>query len=71
MYQGGDDMQTIISVLRSIIGDTSGFWHEFSGSGSYNSYNWDYGMMLEYAFACILLLCVVNWVFRLLRGLFQ
>lgn len=71
MFQGGENMDTVISVLRSIVGDTSGFWHAFEGNGSYNSYAWDYGLMLEYAMACILLLTVVNWVFRLLRGLFQ
>lgn len=63
-------MDSLITSLRQILGSTSGFWHEFQGSGSYNSYNWDYGLMLEYAVAAIVLVTVINWVFRFLKELF-
>lgn len=64
-------LDSLISSLRQILGDTAGFWHEFQSSGSYNSFNWDYGLMLEYAVASIVLVTVINWVFRLLKEIFS
>lgn len=63
-------LDSLITSLRQILGDTSGFWHSFQGSSSYDSYNWDYGMMLEYAVSAIVLITVINWVFRLLKEIF-
>lgn len=62
-------MQTIINALRDIIGiDANTFYHVL------NSYNdnpsWDYGAMLEYACAVMVVLVVITSVFKFLRGVF-
>ena len=66
-------MQTIIQALRDIIGINSDtFYHAFANSsGSYNSYSWDYGAMLEYAVAGMIVLVVISSVFKMLRGFFN
>ena len=71
--QGGEIVQTIIKALRDIIGISSDtFYHAFqSGSGSYNNYTWDYGAMLEYAVAGMIVLVVISSVFKMLRGFFN
>lgn len=57
-------MQTIIESLRQIIG-TADFYNTDSGySGS-----WDYGAMIEYFVAALILCIVVASVFRLLGKL--
>lgn len=55
-------MQTIISALRSILGNAD-FYRQIYGS----NYSWDYGAMLEYFFAGTVLCIVVGWIFRLLK----
>lgn len=53
-------MQTVLQALRELIG-TPDFYIEGSGySGS-----WDYGAMIEYFGALLLVLIVVSSVFRL------
>lgn len=66
-------MQTIIQALRDIIGIGSDtFYHQFqNGSSSYNNYSWDYGAMLEYAVAGMIVLVVISSVFKMLRGFFN
>lgn len=66
-------MQTIIQALRDIIGINSDtFYHVFSNSsGSYSNYSWDYGAMLEYAVAGMIVLVVISSVFKFLRGFFN
>lgn len=59
-------MQTVIQTLREIIG-TPDFYID---NGNYNS-TWDYGAMLEYAIAGMLVLIVVGSVFRIIKGLFE
>lgn len=59
-------MQTVIQALRDIIG-TPDFYID---NGNYNS-TWDYGAMLEYAIAGMLVLIVVGSVFRIIKGLFE
>lgn len=59
-------METLISSLREILG-TPDFYIE---SGNYNS-TWDYGAMLEYMIAGILLCIVVGSVFKFLRVLLR
>lgn len=60
-------MQTIIEAIREILGSTADFYVQQSGYSSY----WDYGAMLEYAFAGIILIIVVGSVFKILRSLFE
>ena len=56
-------MTTLIEALREIIG-TPDFYIE----GSNYSATWDYGAMLEYAGALILICIVVISVFKFLRA---
>lgn len=57
-------MQSLIESLREIIG-TPDFYEQSSGySGS-----WDYGAMIEYFVAALILCIVVASVFRLLGKL--
>ena len=54
-------MQTIINALRDILG-TPDFYKVLSGS----ELTWDYGSMLEYFFAGMIVLIVVGSIFRIL-----
>lgn len=56
-------MQTVIDALREILG-TPDFYIE----GSNYSSTWDYGAMIEYAIAGILVIVVVSSVFKILKG---
>ena len=60
-------MQTIINAMRIIIG-TPNFYKQL---GSYDSYSWDYGAMIEYFCACLILLIVISSVFRIFVNLFK
>lgn len=62
-------MQTLINALREIIG-TPNFYKQMGGGTNYN-YTWDYGAMMEYMLAGMLLLIVVSWVFKSIRWLFS
>ena len=57
-------MQTIIESLRQIIGTP-----DFYVTGSGYSGTWDYGAMIEYFVAALILCIVVSSVFRLLGKL--
>lgn len=62
-------MQTIINALRDIIGiDANTFYHILAGYSDKPS--WDYGAMLEYACAVMVVLVVIASVFKFLRGVF-
>lgn len=56
-------MQTVIDALRDILG-TPDFYIE----GNNYSSTWDYGAMIEYAIAGILVIVVVSSVFKILKG---
>lgn len=60
-------MNDLISTLRDILG-TPDFYIE--GTSSYSG-TWDYGAMLEYMIAGILLCIVVGSVFKFLRVLLR
>ena len=60
-------MQTLIEALRDIIG-TPDFYRQMGGM---NNYTWDYGAMIEYIVASLLVLIVVSWVFRFIKWLFS
>lgn len=60
-------MSTILNALRQILG-TPNFYTQ---SGVGGGYTWDYGAMLEYAIAGILLCTCVSYVFRLVKWLFS
>lgn len=57
-------MQTIITSLRQILGEA-----DFYETGSGYSGTWDYGAMIEYFVAALILCIVVASVFRLLGKL--
>lgn len=57
-------MQTIMEALREFIG-TPDFYIE---NGSYSG-SWDYGAMIEYVIAGLILLVVVASVFKFLLNL--
>lgn len=57
-------MQTLINGLRQILGNPD----FYIDNGNYNS-TWDYGAMLEYMIAGVLLIVVVISVFKFLRAL--
>lgn len=59
-------MNTIIEQLREILG-TPDFYIE----GNNYSSTWDYGAMLEYMFAGILVCIVVSSVFKFIRVMFR
>lgn len=56
-------MNTIINYLREIIG-TPDFYVRLGGS---TNYSWDYGAMIEYVLAALLVLIVVSNIFRFIR----
>lgn len=58
-------MTTILEALRNIVGEAN-FYIENSGySGT-----WDYGAMIEYFFACLLLCIAVSSIFKLVVRIF-
>lgn len=59
-------MNTLIEALRDIIG-TPDFYIE---NGNYNS-TWDYGAMIEYIFAGVLLCICVASAFKFIRRIFE
>ncbi len=59
-------MQTIINALREIIGIPE-FYVRL---GTSTNYSWDYGAMIEYFFAGLILCIVVASVFKCLVKLF-
>jgi hypothetical protein len=58
-------MQTVLQALRQIIG-TPDFYID---NGNYNS-TWDYGAMIEYVVAALLVMICVSWIFRFLKHIF-
>lgn len=56
-------IQNLIQALREIVGDPE-FYVKL---GSMNNYTWDYGAMLEYMSAIIVLCIVISSVFKFLR----
>jgi len=60
-------MNTVIEALREILGVPE-FYVRL---GTSTNYSWDYGAMLEYAIAGMLLLIVVGSVFKIIRGVFS
>lgn len=54
-------MQTILSALRSILGEAS-----FYDAGTGYSGSWDYGLMIEYLVGALILMIVISSVFRFL-----
>lgn len=61
-------METLLEQIRNILG-TPDFYKQLSG---YNgSYSWDYGAMIEYAVAGIILCVTIASVFKFLRALIK
>lgn len=63
-------MQTVIDALRTILGEPD-FWKQLpsNSSSGYTSYQWDYGAMIEYVVAAIIVCIVVASVFKFIRNL--
>lgn len=59
-------MQTVLNALRSVLG-TADFYIE---NGNYSG-TWDYGAMIEYIVASLLLLIVVSSVFKFIFKLIK
>lgn len=57
-------MQTVLEALREILGVPE-FYVKL---GNATNYTWDYGAMIEYAIAGILVIVVVSSVFKILKG---
>ncbi len=58
-------MQTVLEAIRSVLGSPD-FYIE---NGNYSG-TWDYGLMLEYLLAGVVLCIVVSQVFRIIGKLF-
>lgn len=58
-------MQTVLEALRSILGEPD-FYKQMTSS---SNYTWDYGAMIEYFVAALLLLIVVSSVFKFIMKL--
>lgn len=64
-------MQTIINALRELIGiGANTFYRQLPSYNGSTNYSWDYGAMLEYACAVMVVLIVISSVFKFLRGVF-
>lgn len=61
-------MTTIIDALRDIVG-VPDFYVRLGGSTS--NYSWDYGAMIEYFCAVLILCIVISSVFRFLMKLIK
>lgn len=61
-------MKDLIEALRDVLGDPS-FWEQFTTNNSYNTWQWNYGAMLEYICGTIILGIVICQVFKFLRCL--
>ena len=59
---------TLINAIRQIIGEPD-FFHVISGYS--DKPTWDYGAMIEYFVAALILLVCVSSVFRFLRLLIK
>ena len=59
-------METILSALRSILGEADFYITNGSYSGS-----WDYGAMIEYFVGALVLCICVSSVFRLVTRWFE
>ena len=57
-------MQTILSALRSILGEAD-FYHVLSGSNP----TWDYALMIEYFIGAMVLLITISFVFKFILKL--
>lgn len=60
-------MTTLLEALRNILGEAD-FYKQMSNT---SNYSWDYGAMLEYFIAGMLLLIVVSFVFKMLLKWFH
>ena len=61
-------METLLEQIRNILG-TPEFYKQLSG---YNgSYSWDYGAIIEYAMAGIILCVTIASAFKFLRALIK
>lgn len=60
-------IQTVLDWVREAVGNPE-FYHVF---GDYSKSSWDYGLIFQYACACIILCVCVSWVFKFLIEIFK
>ena len=58
-------MQTIINALRSVVG-VPDFYRQLTSS---SNYTWDYGAMIEYFCAVLILCIVISSIFKFITKL--
>ena len=58
-------METLLNLLRDIIGEAP----DYFTTGQSLSPQWDYGALLEYAYAGLLLILTVSFVYKILINL--
>ena len=64
-------MQALVDYLTNLIGiDADTFWRQFTTNNSYNTYQWDYGAMIQYVCCTLIIICVIRSVFAFLRAMF-
>lgn len=59
-------MDTLLNALRSVLGEPD-FYKQMTST---SNYTWDYGAMIEYIIAGLLLLVVVSSIFKFLHKIF-
>lgn len=63
--RGDFTVNTILEALRQIVGEPD-FYKVLSG----NNPTWDYAAMIEYVFACLILVIVIGSVFKVILKMF-
>lgn len=58
-------METVINALRQILGEPD-FYKQL---GTSSNYTWDYGAMLEYFVASVILCIVISSIFKFINKL--
>ena len=60
-------MDTILEALRTVLGEPD-FYKQL---GTSTNYTWDYGAMIEYLCAAIILMIVVSSIFKIVARFFK
>lgn len=59
-------MDTVIEALRQVIGEPD-FYKRLTDT---SNYTWDYGAMIEYIVASIIVMIVISYIFKGIKWLF-
>lgn len=58
------NLDTLINWMRQVIGEPD-FYKQLTGT---SNYTWDYGSMIEYVLAGLIVLVVISNIFKCLRS---